>query len=72
MEKILKESIYLYLERKGLIRDSQHGFIRRRLCLTNLIEFFEVVTRCVDEGSTVDVAYMDFSKAVTRSNVGDL
>ena len=35
-------------------------------CLTNLIEFFEGVTKKVDEGSAVDVVYMNFSKAFDK------
>ncbi|KAF1454281.1 hypothetical protein FQV07_0012639, partial [Pygoscelis papua] len=45
------------------IRTSQHGFMRGRSCLTNLISFYDQVTRLVDEGKAVDVVYLDFSKA---------
>ena len=55
-----------------MIRDSQHSFVRGRSCLTNLIEFFEHVTKCVDEGSEVDVVYMDFSKAFDKVPHGKL
>ncbi|XP_074995231.1 mitotic-spindle organizing protein 1 isoform X1 [Calonectris borealis] len=34
-----------------------------RSCLTNLISFYEQVTRLVDEGKAVDVVCLDFSKA---------
>ena len=34
--------------------------------LTNLIEFFEEVTKMIDEGKAVDVVYMDFSKAFDK------
>ncbi|KAJ7405113.1 rna-directed dna polymerase from mobile element jockey-like [Pitangus sulphuratus] len=32
-------------------------------CLTNLISFYDQVTRLVDEGKAVDIVYLDFSKA---------
>ena len=45
------------------IRPSQHGLIKGRSCLTNLITFYDWATRLVDEGKAVDVVYLDFSKA---------
>ena len=55
-----------------MIRDSQHGFVRGRSCLTNLIEFFDYVMKCVDEGSAVNVVYMDFSKIFDKVPHGRL
>jgi len=45
------------------IRPSQHQFIKGRSCLTNLISFYDQVTRLVDEEKTVDIVYLDFHKA---------
>ncbi|CAM5127154.1 unnamed protein product, partial [Natator depressus] len=41
----------------------QHGFTKGRSCQTNLISFFEKVTDFLDKGNTVDLIYLDFSKA---------
>jgi len=43
------------------IRPSQHGFMKGRSCLTNLI-FHDQVTCLVDNGKAVDVTYSEFSK----------
>jgi len=44
------------------IRLSQHGFMKGRSRLTNLIFFYDQVTHLVDEGKSMDVIYPDFSK----------
>ncbi|XP_069792574.1 uncharacterized protein, partial [Narcine bancroftii] len=66
MESVLRDGIYKYLEVQGLLGSNQHDFVRGRSCLTNLIEFFEGVTKKVDEGKAVDVVYLDFSKAFDK------
>ena len=62
-ESILKDNIVEYLDRENLINDSQHGFRKGRSCLTNLLDFFEEITRKIDEGNSVDLVYLDFAKA---------
>ena len=46
-----------------LINPSQNGFLKARSCLTNVLCFFEEITKWVDEGSPVDVIHLDFQKA---------
>jgi hypothetical protein len=63
MEGIIKDHVVNHLERHGLIRATQHGFIRGRSCVTNLLTFFEKITSQLVGGEAVDVIYLDFSKA---------
>ena len=45
------------------IKPSQHGFMKGRSCLTNLISFYDLVARLVGEGKALDTVYLDFSEA---------
>ncbi|KAK4811086.1 hypothetical protein QYF61_016372 [Mycteria americana] len=63
MEQIILSAITRHIENNQGIKPSQHGFRKGRSCLTNLISFYDKVTRLVDEGKAVDVVYLDFSKA---------
>ncbi|KAK4810827.1 hypothetical protein QYF61_008799 [Mycteria americana] len=63
MEKIILGAIERHLKDNAIIRHSQHEFTKGKSCLTNLISFYDKVTRLVDEGKVVDVVFLDFSKA---------
>ena len=52
-----------FLIKHTLINTSQHGFLKARPCLLNVLCFFEEITKWVDEGSPVNVIYLDFQKA---------
>ena len=66
MESIIRDAIILHLTRNNVILSSQHGFMARKSCLTNLLEYLEVLTKLVDEGYSVDVVYLDFAKAFDK------
>jgi len=63
MERFILSALTSHVKDNQGIRPSQHGFMKGRSCLTNLISFYDQVTRLVEEGKTVDVIYLDFSKA---------
>ncbi|KAK4824035.1 hypothetical protein QYF61_009626 [Mycteria americana] len=63
MEQIILSAITRHVENNQGIKPSQHGFRKGRSCLTNLISFYDKATCLTDEGETVRVVYLDFSKA---------
>ena len=54
------------LSKFKLINTSQHGLLKARSCLTNLTCFFEEITKWVDEGSPVDIIFLDFRKHLIK------
>ena len=51
-----------FLVKHNLTNTSQHGFLKARSCLTNILCFFEEITKWVDAGSPVDVVYLEIQK----------
>ncbi|XP_059578763.1 RNA-directed DNA polymerase from mobile element jockey isoform X1 [Alligator mississippiensis] len=62
-EKIIKAHICESPAGQIMLRGHQHGFVAGRLCLTNLVSFYDQVTKHLDTGGGVDVGYLDFRKA---------
>jgi len=65
-EVIIRDALVLHLESNELIVNSQHGFRKGRSCLTNLLEFLDKVTGCIDTGDSVDIIFLDFAKAFDK------
>jgi len=63
MERFIQSALTRHVKDNQGIRPRQHGFMKGRSCLTNLISSYDQVTRLVDEGKAVDVVYLDFNKA---------
>ena len=66
LEAIIRDHMMDFLIKHKLINPSQHGFLKARSCLTNLLCYLEEITKWVDEGSPVDVIYFDFQKAFDK------
>ena len=58
----MKEELTTYLEINELITESQHGFLKGKSCLTNLLMYLESITSSMDANTPVDAIYLDFSK----------
>ena len=66
LEKIIKKQIEEFLSESKYIRDSQHGFSRGKSCLSNLLICQDSIIQMIDEGSSVDIIYLDFQKAFDK------
>ena len=60
LERLIKDHMVDFLVRHKLLNLSQHGFLKARSCLTNMLCFLEEITKWQDEGSPVDIIYLDF------------
>ena len=66
LERLIKDHLVEFLVKNNFINPSQHGFLKARSCLINILCFLEDVTKWVDEGSPVDIIYLDFKKAFDK------
>ncbi|KAF7240265.1 Gametocyte-specific factor 1, partial [Varanus komodoensis] len=66
MERLIIGRDLVMLDREGRLAAAQHGFRKNRSCETNLVEFYDKVSRRLDGGDAVDVVYLDFSKAFDK------
>ena len=62
----LRDNITKHLIEFNLVKSCQHGFVKKRPCLTHLLEFLECVCGYIDKGLPVDVIYLDFRKAFDK------
>ena len=66
MEKIIRDAIVKHMTENDLFSKAQHGFIKGKSCVTQLLEFLEDITQAIDNGEDVDVVYLDFCKAFDK------
>ena len=65
LQRLIKHHMVDFLIKHKLLNSSQHGFLKARSCLTNVI-FLEEITKWIDVGSPVDIIYLDFQKAFDK------
>ena len=54
LERLIKDHMVEFLVKHKLLNSSQHGFLKARSCLTNMLCFLEEITKWIDVGSPVD------------------
>ena len=68
-EKIIKSSIIHFIDNK--INKHQHGFIKGKSCLTNLLETMDCIIEIIDQGDPVDIFILTLRKLLTVSLITD-
>ena len=63
LEFFVSSSITEFLALNGLISQQQHGFVKGRSCLTNLLTALNDWTSAMDSGTGTDIIFLDFQKA---------
>ena len=66
MESLIKDHIMEHLMGNDFLDEHQHGFVPRKGCNTNLLESMEAWLNHLDKGSSVDIFFLDYSKAFDR------
>ncbi len=62
LERLIKDHMVDFLVKNKLINPSQHGFLKACYVFKNMLCFLEDVTKWVDEGSPVDIIYLDLKQ----------
>ena len=56
LERIIRDAIAEHYSNYKMLSANQHGFVRRRSCLTNLICFMDEITKKLDRGRRLKYA----------------
>ena len=65
MSKVLERCVYtnFYYHILHLITPYQHGFLRNRSCVTQLLSVLHTIGKNLDKNTQTDIVYLDFAKA---------
>mgnify|MGYP000403395009 CR=1 FL=1 len=62
-ESLIRDALVTHMMDNGLFADEQHGFVPGRSCMTQLLLVMEEWTKILENGTPLDVIYLDFRKA---------
>ena len=63
LERLVRKHVITHLESSNYLSKQQHGFRSGMSCLTQLLEYLCDVEDAIDEGTSIDTIYLDYSKA---------
>ena len=66
LEHIVNSSIMKHLDIHSILSDSQHEFIARRSCETQLLETLDDIIKRAANNKQIDIILLDFSKAFDK------
>ena len=72
IEKIIRKQVLTFLSHRGYLNNTQHGFRSGRSCLSALLDVYDNIMHMINNKSTVDMIYLDFSKAFDKVDHGIL
>ena len=63
LESIVRDRVLEFMVETNQLSQTQHGFIQKRSCITQLLSTMEEWTRIIESKQPMDVLYLDYKKA---------
>ena len=67
-ERIIRDQLVKFMEDHNLLCRNQHGFMKGRSCLTQLLLHIDIVLNNLLQNKDTDVIYLDFAKAFDKAD----
>lgn len=65
-ERVIRNKLVSHMEDNNLLSSKQHGFRKKRSCLTQLIDHVDHILKALNSGKEVDTIYLDYAKAFDK------
>ena len=72
LERIIRKQVSSFIDKKSCPNSTQHGFRSGHSCLSALLSVFDDIMYMLEDGRSVDMVYLDFSKAFDKVDHGIL
>ena len=66
LEHVVHSNIMSHLEKNNALNDAQHGFRKKRSCVSQLITTLHDFATCLNNKEQIDAVILDFSKAFDK------